>query len=137
MRKNCHKATYYSWRCMRNRCNHANNASYKYYGAVGISYDSKWDSYDNFLADMGERPDGCTLDRIDNNQNYQKDNCKWSSHPEQMRNRKWCLKVTHDGVTKTSAEWSKDLGLTKGAVWNRIKLYDWSLEKAVTTPKAA
>ena len=135
MRKNCHLPTYYSWRALRDRCNRKKNASYKYYGGEGIGYDPRWESYDAFLEDMGERPEGKTIDRIDTTKGYFKENCRWSTAAVQVRNRRFCLQITYNGVTKTSAEWARDLGLTKGAVWNRIKLCGWSVEKAVTTPK--
>ena len=66
MRKNCHKPTYTSWKGMRNRCRLKNVWNYASYGGAGLSYEPSWESYDNFLLDMGERPDGMTLDRIGN-----------------------------------------------------------------------
>ena len=84
---------------------------------------------------MGCRPAGMTLDRIDSTKGYSKDNCKWSTPSEQQSNRKCNLYLTHNGVTKTAREWARDLGMAPGAVWNRIKLLGWSVEKAVTTRK--
>jgi len=120
---------------MKDRCRNPNVSNYKYYGGKGISYDPSWDSYDQFLIDMGKRPKGKTIDRIDGNKDYSKENCKWSTINEQQRNRKSCFYITYQGVTKTAAEWSVSLGLVKGTVWNRIKLLGWSVEKAVTTRK--
>ena len=65
MRKDSHKPTYTSWRNMRNRCDYACSGNYSRYGAVGVTYVSDWKSYDKFLEDVGERPEGMTLDRID------------------------------------------------------------------------
>lgn len=134
MRKDCHNPTYISWKNMRNRCNYPSSGNYCRYGAVGISYDPDWDSYDNFLSDMGERPDGMTLDRIDSSKNYSKSNCRWATPSQQQSNRKNCMHLTYNGITQTAADWSKSLGLAKGAVWNRIKA-GWAIEKAVTTRK--
>ncbi len=72
---------------MKRRCNDKNNVSYSRYGKLGISYSDSWEKYDTFLSEMGERPIGYTLDRIDNTKSYSKDNCKWSSPKEQAMNR--------------------------------------------------
>ena len=80
--------TYKSWRSMINRCTLPCMGSYKYYGGKGIGYDPSWQSFDNFLSDMGIRPEGTSLDRIDNNKNYSKENCRWSDAKTQANNRK-------------------------------------------------
>ena len=125
-----------SWVAFRVRCNRKSLWNYERYGGAGITYDKKWDDFDLFLNDMGERPDGKTLDRIDPTKGYFKENCRWATPSEQQRNRKNCLKITYNGVTKTSAEWSLDLGLAKGTVWMRVVKLNWPIEKAVTTRKA-
>ena len=135
MNKNAHQPTYQSWRSFRNRCNRAKTWNYSRYGGSGVTYDPNWDSYETFVKDMGERPDGMTLDRIDNTKGYYKDNCRWATPAQQQANRSNCMHLTYNGITQTSAEWSRQLGLAKGAVWNRIKL-GWSIERAVTTRKA-
>ena len=137
MRKDCHKPTYYSWRCFRSRCTRQKDCSYIYYGAEGVTYDPAWDSYDQFLLDMGERPEGMTLDRIDVNKGYFKENCRWATHKQQQSNRRSCLQITYNGITQTAADWAYQMGLTKSAVWMRITKYGWSVEKALTTPKGA
>lgn len=76
--------TYQTWRMMRARCYNKNHDKYKYYGGRGITVCARWfNSFELFLADMGPRPAGTTLDRIDNDGNYQKDNCKWATRLEQ------------------------------------------------------
>ena len=135
MRKDCHKPTYISWQAMKTRCTNEKSCNYAFYKGAGISYETRWEKVDNFLQDMGERPEDMTLDRIDSSKSYSKENCRWATSKEQQSNKKNILHITYNGVTKTASEWSLSLGMVKGAVWNRIKLCGWSIEKAVTTPK--
>lgn len=81
------KRTYKTWCTMRQRCDNSNRDDYVYYGDKGITYDPRWNSYDDFLADMGVRPEGKTLDRRDSQKGYNKDNCRWSTQQEQLSNR--------------------------------------------------
>jgi hypothetical protein len=80
--------TYNSWRAMKDRCNRSTYYLYKDYGGRGIKICERWNSFANFLADMGERPENKTLDRIDVNGNYGPENCKWSDVYEQNRNKR-------------------------------------------------
>lgn len=83
-----HNSTYKSWQSMKSRCLNENDPSSKYYRDRGIKITERWNTFENFLEDMGERPEGLTLDRINNNGNYCKENCKWSTPKEQMNNRR-------------------------------------------------
>lgn len=81
-------ATWHSWASMRKRCSLKSHRSYKDYGGRGIKICPEWDSFENFLSDMGARPDGKTLDRIDVNGDYRPDNCRWATLSEQQRNKR-------------------------------------------------
>jgi len=84
--------TWNSWNCMIKRCRLKSHVSYSRYGGRGIIVCDRWHKFENFLEDMGERPEGKTIDRIENDGNYEKSNCKWSTRSEQQRNKapfKW------------------------------------------------
>lgn len=81
------KTTYQSWSDMKKRCNNPAQKDYHNYGEKGITYEAAWENFENFLRDMGEKPLGLTLDRIDSTKNYSKDNCRWATRLEQARNK--------------------------------------------------
>lgn len=80
--------TYQTWMSMRRRCSDPTNKSWKYYGARGVRVCDRWAEFANFLADMGERPDGKTLDRIDPDGDYEPSNCRWATPLEQRHNQR-------------------------------------------------
>lgn len=106
--------TYKIWSGMRSRCNSKYNdkKQYKDYAGRGIKVCDRWlHSFENFLADMGERPEGKTLDRIDNNGNYEPNNCRWATNIEQKNNTSKNVYVAHDDCIKSIAEWARELGM--------------------------
>lgn len=78
---------YNAWRTMRARCSNPTHENYRYYGGRGVRVCARWESFENFLADMGERPEGKEIDRINNNGHYEPGNCRWVTHAENVRNR--------------------------------------------------
>jgi len=96
--------TYRSWQAMRSRCHSLTDPAYARYGGRGIVVCARWsESFEAFLADMGERPAGTTLDRIDNDGPYSPENCRWATRTEQGRNRRTNRLLTFNGATKTIA----------------------------------
>ena len=125
---------YYAWRAMKHRCSAEQSPDYKYYGARGIRVCDRWLKFQNFYADMGKRPSSeHSLERIDNNGNYEPTNCKWATRREQTVNRRRNRFLTFQGRTLTIADWARETGLSHDCIWRRID-NDWSVEKALTTP---
>lgn len=81
-------STYYIWAAMIQRCTNPKNRDYKNYGARGITVCDRWRDFTNFLADMGEKPDGLSIDRIDNDGNYEPGNCRWATPAQQASNKR-------------------------------------------------
>ena len=126
--------TYESWLKMRKRCRDEKSTQYKWYGARGITYEPRWDKFEAFLEDMGIRPAGKTLDRIDNNKNYTKDNCKWSTMKEQCFNRRSTILITVGTETNSLTFFAKRAGLKNCTVIGRYHA-GWPIDKLFIFPK--
>lgn len=130
----CGTPTYSSWLSMRVRCSDPNAVGYKNYGERGIRVCERWaDSFDNFLADMGERPPAHTLDRIDSDGNYEPNNCRWASYREQSNNTRRNVKHDIDGRTMTTIEWARESGLPYEVVRGRLRA-GMRIEDALRAP---
>lgn len=112
---------YETWGTMKKRCYKSYNKDYERYGARGIRVCDRWlESFENFLSDMGERPSGCTLDRIDNNGDYEPRNCRWATLKQQNNNRRGLRSVEVNGVKyNTVSSAARALGLTRRQVYYR------------------
>ncbi len=132
----CGTPTYYTWANMLDRCRNSNTPDYDRYGGRGITVCDRWLAFENFLADMGERPEGLTLDRIDNSGGYSRDNCRWATQIEQNRNRRDNRLLTMNGETLCLAEWAEQRGLSTSAIRHRLK-QGWPLDLALTLPPCA
>lgn len=122
---------YSVWVGMRVRCNDPDSLSYPDYGGRGVRVCQRWDDFDLFLADMGCRPNaGMTIERIDNNGNYEPSNCRWATRAEQRRNSKGLILHTRDGFTLCLKDWCVKLGLDYGRIYGRVRR-GWSVKDAL------
>lgn len=125
---------YKSWNCMVRRCTVKSSNRWHIYGGKGIKVCKRWkNSFSNFLNDMGERPEGTSLDRIDINGNYCKDNCRWATTLEQARNRGNLKIIEAFGKKQLSSQWAQETGIKRQTIEFRIK-QGWSPEEALTLP---
>lgn len=111
---------YKVWAAMLKRCRATTGREHKNYSARGITVCDRWIRFENFIADMGKRPDGATLDRINNDGNYEPDNCRWATPLQNHRNRRNTRMVTIGGQTKHITEWARERGLSINTVTVRI-----------------
>ena len=122
---------------MIDRCYSEGNPAYKNYGGRGIYVCGRWreiNGFANFLQDMGKRPPGLSLDRIDNNDGYGPHNCRWATKSEQARNRRSNRRLTIDGVTKVMVEWAETSGISVRVIQDRLRK-GWPAPEAVFTPR--
>lgn len=130
-----HDTTEYHVYCsMRQRCTNKLNAAYSDYGGRGITICERWlESFENFFEDMGKRPSGTSLDRIDNNLGYSPDNCRWASKDQQANNTRANRMIEFCGETMTMAQWASRRNVPIQTLFNRL-LLGWTVERALTTP---
>ncbi len=125
--------TYHTWAGMIARCSNPKNKRYKDYGGRGITVCDRWKSFENFLADMGEKPQGTSIDRIDYSKGYSPDNCRWATAKEQARNKTNVPLYEYDGIKRSAPEWAEVTGINIGTLKDRLYA-GWTTERALTTP---
>lgn len=124
--------TYVAWQGMKARCQNARRKDWHLYGGRGIKVCERWEDFALFLEDMGERPPGMTLDRVDANGNYTPDNCRWATPSDQARNRRCNVVIEHQGQRRTMAEWCELKGIAQSTLWNRLNRLGWPVERALS-----
>lgn len=123
---------YNTWGSMKARCSNKKNPRFNRYGGRGISVCERWSSFDNFFADMGNRPEGMTLDRINNDGDYEPSNCRWATTSEQLKNTSRIRHLTLNGETLSLVDWAKKIGVKANTLTMRLNSYGWSVEKALS-----
>lgn len=119
---------------MKRRCYNKNDKRYHRYGGRGIGVCDKWLEYLGFKEDMGGSfKDGYSLERIDNDGNYEKLNCKWIPFKQQAKNRSTTNLITFEGKTMCMKDWEEHLGFKEGTIRARLRYYGWTIEEALTT----
>lgn len=127
-------STYHCWTAMIQRCVNINNPGFKDYGARGITVCDRWlNSFENFLEDMGEKPRGLSLDRIEVNGNYEPSNCRWASDKEQSRNKRNNVLLNFNNKTQCLTDWAEELGVSRHMIEGRLRR-GWDPQKALATP---
>jgi hypothetical protein len=125
---------YNAYRTMIARCTKQSHIQYHDYGGRGITVCDRWlESFENFFEDMRERPEGMSLDRVDNEKGYSKDNCRWADGRTQARNKSNTLYLEYKGEKLPLATFAERQGMNYNKLAKRIKL-GWSIEKALETP---
>lgn len=123
---------FYLWKGMRQRCENPKTTEFRLYGGRGIKVCERWQNFANFLADMGDRPSGASLDRINNDGNYEPGNCRWATPKQQGLNTRKTWKISYAGETMSLRDWAARLGMSKNGLKERLA--KWPLEKALTVP---
>ncbi len=129
------RRTYQCWQDMKTRCYNERSHNFKNYGARGIAVCDRWlASFDNFVADMGIKPEGLTLERMNNDLGYGPDNFRWATRAEQRANQRTCTYLEFNGERRTVRDWAHHLGMPEQTLHSRLNLNGWPIEKALTTP---
>jgi len=121
--------TYKIWNGMVARCHVESATGYERYGGQGIKVCERWRDFSNFLADMGEAPEGMSIDRKDSSGDYEPSNCRWATRQTQNENRSSVRWIEVDGISMTAAAWAKKLGLSKSSFYERLE--KWPLRQAL------
>jgi len=124
---------YKSWSAMKTRCTNPNTQCYKNYGARGITFCKSWEDFEKFYADMGDRPDGMTLERVNNDLPYSKDNCIWATPAEQNRNTRQNVILEKNGKRMCLTDWAKELKIPYPTLQDRVRR-GWPVNRVLDTP---
>lgn len=126
--------TYTSYHAMVKRCNNPNDPAYPNYGGRGVTVCDRWlERFENFLEDMGNRPKDTSIDRINNEKGYSKENCRWSNRTEQQNNTRSNRKISYKGRDYSVKEVSEKTGIGISSIRSRIQL-GWTDEEIITIP---
>ncbi len=130
-----HTPEYWAWHAMQRRCYDKKDKGYKNYGARGIQVCDRWiNSFNDFISDMGMKPHPrYSIERVDNDGNYEKSNCVWGTKLQQNRNRRNTRRLEHNGKNLTLQEWSDITGLDYFTLLRRVKI-GWSAQAVIETP---
>ncbi|KKM98525.1 hypothetical protein LCGC14_1157150 [marine sediment metagenome] len=126
----CGESIYGIWNSMKQRCLNINDSAYKYYGGRGINVCERWMKFENFIKDMGERPEDLTLERKNNNGDYTPRNCKWATRKEQNNNNRSNRILKYNGLSLTIAQWADKLKIKPNTLNNRV-FREWSTERSL------
>ena len=124
---------YQIWHSMKKRCFNPTDSSYESYGKRGITVCVRWMTYKNFAEDMGPRPPNTTMDRKENDGDYEPGNCHWASREQQANNTSRNRHIEFRGERLTASQWTKKLGVNRWVLYGRIKS-GWSDEEIISTP---
>jgi hypothetical protein len=122
------------WMAMRSRCNNPHDKNYKNYGGRGITVCKRWDSYTNFINDMGQRPSGFSIERIDNSKGYSPENCTWASRRQQSLNKRTTVFVIYKGEKRPLVEVTSEADVSHLNVRRKLAR-GWSIERAIQASK--
>lgn len=118
---------------MVSRCENPKNAVFNHYGARGICVCPRWKDFNKFLADMGVQPKGWSIERVNNDGDYEPGNCKWIPRGDQAKNTRAVCLLTHDGRTQSLSDWAREMGMDRRTIGYRLK-NGWPVAKALTQP---
>lgn len=135
--RRCHPREYQSWSNMNSRCYNVKSTGFEFYGQRGIQVCDSWrrgrgdfQGFSNFLKDMGERPEGCSLDRIDVDSDYNKENCRWVNLSVQANNKRDNHYLHYNGETLTLSQWAEKTGVLQNTILYRLRR-GWSVQEAL------
>lgn len=128
------KPIYHVWRSMLQRCYSPKVAGFHRYGGRGIKVCKRWHTFVNFYADMGDRPSGMTLERVNNEVGYRPDNCIWATQAVNNNNRSTCVLISHRGATLTAKQWSEKTGIPDCTILKRLRK-GWPMRHVFSTER--